>query len=122
MDEEYSIPGGFQTGAFTSAFQLARTYAASKRRTPRARGSRAGAYLVPLGPIYPDERYVIVRGKLGQGMAAFEKHIEYNSEDQPEHSIKLAENWLNTATEPTFVVTGFSTNNPKFEVGHFELC
>lgn len=120
MDEDFSIPGGFQIGAFTSAFQLARTYASSKRK-PRARGSRYGAYLVPLGPIYPDERYVIVRGRLGQGMVAFEKHIEYNSEDQPEHSIKLTENWLNTALEPTFVVSGL-TDDVKFEVGHFELC
>jgi len=120
MDYEYSIPGAFQTGAFTSAFQLAQSYAGSKRR-PRARGSRYGAYLIPLGPIYSDERYVIVRGKLGQGLASFEKHIEYNSEDQPEHSIKLDENWLNTATEPTFVTTGFAVDH-QFKVGHFELC
>jgi len=120
MDDDYSIPGAFQAGAFTSAFQLARTYAGSKRR-PRARGSRYGAYLVPLGSIYPDERYVIVRGKLGQGLATFEKHIEYDSEDQPEHSIKVNENWLNIATEPTFKVSSLD-NDIKITVGQFELC
>lgn len=120
MDEDFSIPGGFQIGAFTSAFQLARSYAGSRRR-PRARGSRMGAYLIPLGPIYPNEHYVILRGKLGQGLATFEKHIEYDSEDQPAHSIRVNENWLNIATEPTFKVS-LLANDIKFTVGQLEIC
>jgi hypothetical protein len=97
------VPGAFEPTAFTSAFQLARVYAAKKRRS---RGGRPGqSYLVPYGPIYSDEKLVIVRTKIANAEKWTEKHYEYkSSEDQPVRvaakigdsvSFRIAENWLN---------------------------
>lgn len=103
-----SFQTAFQPTAFTSAFQIAETYAEKKRRGGAS--APGSAYLIPYGPVYSDERYVIVRGKLGSGLAVFERHYEYVEDpiEQRVHAeykpptVRVAEGWLNTA-EPVRV-------------------
>lgn len=57
----------------------------------RRRGGTGKAYLVPLGDPYPDERYVIIRGKFGLGVASFESHYLYSDQEQEQVDIKVTE-------------------------------
>lgn len=96
--------GAFNPSAFTSAFQLAQTYAVKRRRS---RGGRPGqGYLVPYGPIYPDEKEVIIRAKIGNAEPWSENHYKYNERNDKPVAVRasitdsiqfrVAEDWLNT--------------------------
>lgn len=101
--------GAFNPQAFTSAFQLAQSYAVRRRRS---RGGRPGqGYLVPYGPIYPDEKMVIIRAKIGNAEPWTEQHYKYlEKNDEPiavtaaateSIQFRIAENWLNIQTPIT---------------------
>jgi hypothetical protein len=57
----------------------------------RRRGGTGKAYLVPIGDLYPDEQYIIIRGKFGVGLAAFETHFIYSEQEQETVDIKVTE-------------------------------
>lgn len=100
------VDGAFSATGFSPAFLIAQSYATFYKER-NAGGTRAAPFLTPIGPLFPDEQYVIFRGRLGSGLATFERHAEYVPEDQATHKFILAENWLNTsANKPKFKVSG----------------
>jgi len=99
-----TFPTAFNPSAFTTAFQIAETYAAKRRRRGRG-GSKA--FLVPYRPIYDNERYVILRTRIAQAQKWTENHYAYTHHDL-EENIKarqliasVAAVWINTNTPAT---------------------